>query len=91
MHKSAAIYVVLAAALLSTVWINAASAECAAFVCKHPTCRYQIQSSAGLRIVNLAEGERRIVSGLADDATYCDWQRGCVTPRRPLRSLGSCY
>jgi hypothetical protein len=90
MRKFATAYVVLATALLSIVWINAASAECAAFVCKHPTCRYQVQSSAGLRIVNLAEGQRRVLSGLADDATYCDWQGGCVTPRRPVRSLGAC-
>jgi hypothetical protein len=90
MPKRLTVYRAFAAALLSMMWINAASAECAAFVCKYPTCRYQVQSSAGLRIVNLAGGERRVLSGLADDATYCDWQRGCTTPRRPVRSLGAC-
>jgi hypothetical protein len=90
MRRCMTVYVTFAAALLSILWINAASAECAAFVCKHPTCRYQIQSSAGLRIVNLAEGQSRFVSGLAGDATYCDWQGGCVTPRRPVKSLGAC-
>lgn len=90
MRKYVTMYVALASALLSLMWINAASAECAAFVCKYPTCRYQVQSSAGLRIVNLAQGQRRVISGLADDATYCDWQGGCVTPRRPVRSLGAC-
>jgi hypothetical protein len=80
----------LLAALMSILWINAASAECAAFVCKFPSCTYQVQSSAGLRIVRLGQGQRTILSGLAGDATYCDWQRGCMTPRRPVRSLGAC-
>jgi hypothetical protein len=90
MRKSVTVNVTFTAALLSIMWINAASAECAAFVCKYPTCSYQIQSSAGLRIVKLAEGQRSVLSGLAGDATYCDWQHGCVTPRRPVRSLGAC-
>lgn len=67
-----------------------ASAACAAFVCKHPVCRYRVESSAGPRVVNLAGGERRILSGLAGDAAYCDWAGGCVTPMRPVRSLGPC-
>lgn len=65
-------------------------AACAAFVCKHPTCQYQVVSSAGVRYIDLAGGERRFVSGLGFDAGYCDWLHGCVTPRRPVKSIGAC-
>src|ERR1700754_1325693 len=67
--------------LMSALWAQEASAYCAAFVCKHPTCQYQVMSSAGPRMVRLRGGERRILSGLAEDAAYCDWQGGGVTPR----------
>lgn len=67
-----------------------AFAACAAFVCKHPTCRYHIESSRGSQMISLGGGERRLVHGLANDAAYCDWSGGCVTPLRQVRSLGAC-
>ena len=70
----------LAAALVSMLWVNEGSAACAPFVCKNPTCRYQVQSSRGMQIV----------AGLGTDATYCDFWRSCVTPRRPVKGLGAC-
>ena len=82
-----------AASILGLAFLLGATpsdAACAAFVCKHPTCRYQIVSSSGVRYVDLAGGERRFVSGLGFDAEYCDWLHGCVTPRRPVNSIGAC-
>jgi hypothetical protein len=68
-----------------------ASAACAAFVCNHDACQYHVISSTGPRMVRLDRGEREVLSGLGFDAAYCDWARGrCVTPRRPVRSVGAC-
>jgi hypothetical protein len=76
--------------LAATPFANEAHALCAAFVCKHPTCRYQIRSETGVRVLSLASGERRVISGLGPSASYCDWVGGCVTPHRPVMSLNAC-
>jgi hypothetical protein len=90
LEKTMRLPVAATIALLGMMWVQEASAACAAFVCKHPICQYQVMSSAGPRMVRLVGGQRRLLSGLAPDAEYCDWQGGCVTPRRPVRSIGAC-